>query len=334
MIIPLSSVPRRLARSREVWLAAAIVAMIGAITLRSPGFAAPANLLGIFNNTAILIILALGQTVVIVTRSIDLSMASNLALSGMLAALLSAAYPDLPAPMLIAVAAGSGLALGAFNGLLVWKLDIPSIVVTLGTLTIFRGTNFLVAGGQWVNADELSPGFIQATRLTLLGLPLLTWFALVIALGFFVLMTRTPLGRAIYAVGVNPVAAVYAGIDVGRTRFLTFCISGLLSGLAGFLWVSRYVIASVETANGYELTIIAACVIGGVSIAGGVGTTGSAVLGALFLGVITSALPVINISPFWQMAISGTAIILAVILNARGERRQGRIILKRAETGA
>jgi len=331
---PLSSVPRRLARSREFWLAAAIVAMIGAITLRSPGFAAPANLLGIFNNTAILIILALGQTVVIVTRSIDLSMASNLALSGMLAALLSAAYPDLPAPMLIAVAAGSGLALGAFNGLLVWKLDIPSIVVTLGTLTIFRGTNFLVAGGQWVNADELSPGFIQTTRLTLLGLPLLTWFALVTALGFFVLMTRTPLGRAIYAVGVNPVAAVYAGIDVGRTRFLTFCISGLLSGLAGFLWVSRYVIASVETANGYELTIIAACVIGGVSIAGGVGTTGSAVLGALFLGVITSALPVINISPFWQMAISGTAIILAVILNARGERRQGRIILKRAETGA
>ena len=240
---PLSSVPRRLARSREFWFAAAIVAMIGAITLRSPGFAAPANLLGIFNNTAILIILALGQTVVIVTRSIDLSMASNLALSGMLAALLSAAYPDLPAPMLIAVATGSGLALGAFNGLLVWKLDIPSIVVTLGTLTIFRATNFLVAGGQWVNADELSPGFIQATRLTLLGLPLLTWFALVIALGFFVLMTRTPLGRAIYAVGVNPVAAVYAGIDVGRTRFLTFCISGLLSGLAGFLWVSRYVIA-------------------------------------------------------------------------------------------
>lgn len=324
----------RLVRTREIWLLAAIVAMIGAITLRTPAFAAPGNLLGIFNNTAILIILALGQMVVIITRSIDLSMASNLALSGMAVALINAAYPEIPVPLLMAMAAVCGLALGSINGFLVWKLDIPPIVVTLGTLTIFRGTNFLIAGGQWVNADELSGDFIQATRLNLLGLPLLSWCAIAIALLFFVLMTRTPLGRSIYAIGVNPTASVYAGIDVGRTKFLAFCISGLVAGFCGYLWVSRYVIASVETANGYELSIIAACVIGGVSIAGGIGTVGSAVLGALFLGVITSALPVINISPFWQMAISGAAIILAVILNARGERRKGRIILKRAETGA
>lgn len=324
----------RLVRTREIWLALAILAMIVAITLRAPGFAAPGNLLGIFNNTAILIILALGQMVVIITRSIDLSMASNLALSGMVVALINAAYPEIPVPLLMALAASCGLALGALNGLLVWRLDIPAIVVTLGTLTIYRGTNFLIAGGQWVNADELSPDFIEATRLVLLGLPLLSWCAIVIALMFFVLMTRTPLGRSIYAIGVNPTAAVYAGINVGRTKFVAFCISGLVAGFCGFLWVSRYVIASVETANGYELSIIAACVIGGVSIAGGIGTVGSALLGALFLGVVTSALPVINVSPFWQMAISGAAIILAVILNARGERKKGRIILKRAETGA
>ena len=320
----------RLVRTREIWLLLAILAMIAAITLRTPSFASPENLAGIFNNTAILIILALGQMAVIITRSIDLSMASNLALSGMIVALLSSAYPDLPAPLLMAIAAASGLALGALNGLLVWKLDIPSIVVTLGTLTIYRGTDFLISGGTWVNADELSPAFIQTTRLELLGLPLLSWFAVVIAIGFFVLMTRTPLGRSIYAIGVNPVAAVYAGISVGRTKFIAFCISGLVAGFSGYLWVSRYVIASVESANGYELSVIAACVIGGVSIAGGIGTVGSALLGALFLGVITSALPVINVSPFWQMAISGTAIILAVILNARGERQKGRIILKRS----
>ena len=324
----------RLVRTREVWLLLAIVAMIGAITLRTPSFATPGNLLGIFNNTAILIILALGQMVVIITRSIDLSMASNLALSGMVVALINAAYPEIPVPVLMAMAAVCGLALGSINGALVWKLGIPPIVVTLGTLTIFRGTNFLIAGGQWVNAAEFSPDFIATTRLNLFGLPLLSWCAIVIALGFFVLMTRTPLGRSIYAIGVNPTASVYAGIDVGRTKFVAFCISGLVAGFSGYLWVSRYVIASVETANGYELSIIAACVIGGVSIAGGIGTVGSAVLGALFLGVITSALPVINISPFWQMAISGAAIILAVILNARGERGKGRIILKRAETGA
>ena len=105
----------------------------------------------------------------------------------------------------------------------------------------------------------------------------------------------------------------------------------MVAGLAGYLWISRYVIASVEVANGYELNIIAACVIGGISIAGGIGSVGGAVLGALFLGIISNALPVINISPFWQMAISGSAIILAVVLNARGERKQGRIILKKAE---
>lgn len=321
---------KKLLKTREIWLALAIIALIIGTTLRAPNFGEVGNLLGIFNNTSILMILALGQMAVILTRSIDLSMASNLALSGMIVALINAAYPSVPIPILMLIATMSGLALGAFNGLLVWKLNIPSIVVTLGTLTIFRGVIFLIAGGQWVNADKLSPDFIQMTRVELLGMPLLSWFAIIIAILFFIGMTRTPVGRSIYAIGVNPTASVYAGIDVGKTMFIAFCISGAVSGLCGYLWVSRYVIGSVEVAKGYELSIIAACVIGGVSIAGGVGTVGSALLGALFLGVVNSALPVINISPFWQMAISGTAIILAVIVNARSERQKGRIILKSA----
>lgn len=322
----------RLLKTREFWLAIVIMALIFATTLRAPGFAQPGNLLGIFNNTAILMILALGQMAVIITRSIDLSMASNLALSGMIVALTNAAFPEIPVPYLMALATLCGLALGAFNGILVWKLGIPAIVVTLGTLTIYRGLIFLLAGGKWVNADKLSTDFVQFTRIDLLGLPLLSWYAIAIAGLFFLLMTRTPLGRAIYAIGVNPTASIYAGINVGRTTFIAFCISGMLAGFSGYLWVSRYVIGSVEVAKGYELTIIAACVIGGVSIAGGVGTVGSAILGALFLGVINSALPVINISPFWQMAISGAAIIMAVILNARGQRQKGRLILKTENT--
>ncbi len=322
----------RLLRTRELWLAIGIAAMVAAIAIgRAPGFATPGNLADVFNNTAILIILALGQMVVILTRSIDLSIASNVALSGMVVALANQAMPGLPVPLLILAAPLIGLAFGAINGFLVWKLDIPAIVVTLGTLTIYRGLTFLIAGGTWVNADEMTPEFIAGTRLQLLGLPLLSWTAIVIAAAFYVLMTRTPVGRSIYAIGVNPTASVYAGIDVGRTRFIAFCISGMTAGLCGYLWVSRYVIASSETAAGYELQVIAACVIGGVSIAGGVGTVGSAGLGALFLGVINSALPVIGVSPFWQMAISGAAIILAVMLNARGDRKGGRIILKRAE---
>ncbi|MCY1490457.1 Ribose import permease protein RbsC [compost metagenome] len=147
----------------------------------------------------------------------------------------------------------------------------------------------------------------------------------------FLLMNRTALGRAFYAVGGNPHAAVYTGIDVGRTRFSAYCLSGALAGLSGYLWVSRYAVAYVDIAAGFELDIIAACVIGGISIAGGIGTVAGAVLGALFLGVIKNALPVINISPFAQMAISGMVIIIAVAVNARAERRKGRVILRKAE---
>jgi rhamnose transport system permease protein len=322
---------KSLIRYREVWLALAIAAMIAAVSMRFSGFSDPRNLGQVFNDTSILIILALGQMTVILTRSIDLSMAANLCFTGMVVAMLNAAYPVIPIPLLIMIALIVGLGLGALNGLLVWKLNIPSIVVTLGTLTIYRGATFVLSGGAWVNADQMSPAFISFQRAIVLGIPVLSWIAILTIAIFYLLMTRTALGRSIYAIGVNPTAAVYTGIDVGRTKFIAFCISGLVSGLCGYLWISRYVIASVEVANGYELNIIAACVIGGISIAGGIGSVGGAVLGALFLGIISNALPVINISPFWQMAISGSAIILAVALNARSERKQGRIILRKAE---
>ncbi len=322
----------RILKSRETLLLAAIALLIVLVSLRFPAFSTPGNLLRVFNDTSILIILALGQTVVILTRSIDLSMASNLAFTGMAVAMINAAFPEIPVGLLVVAAMAIGAALGAFNGLLVWLLGIPPIVVTLGTLTVFRGATFVLSGGAWVNADQMSAAFINLQRGVVLGLPVLSWLALAAIAVFYVLMTRTPLGRAIYAIGINPTAAVYTGIDVGRTKFIAFCISGLVAGFCGYLWVSRYVIASVEVANGYELTIIAACVIGGISIAGGIGSIAGAVLGALFLGVINTALPVINVSPFWQLAISGAAILLAVVLNARGERKEGRIILRKAAT--
>ena len=318
-----------LSHRHEFWLGVVIGLMVVATSLRSPGFITPTKLAEIFNDSSVLIILALGQMAVILTRSIDLSVAANLALSGMVVALLNAAYPDIPVAALMMVAALCGLILGACNGIVVWKLGIPSIVVTLGTLTIYRGLIFVLAGGQWVNADAFSEDFIQATRVVFFGLPFLSWCAIVIAIGFFIFMTRTSLGRSIYAIGINPNAALYTGINLGKTQCMSFCISGTLAGLCGFLWVSRYVIGSVEVAKGYELTVIAACVIGGISIAGGVGSVVGAVLGALFLGFISNALPVIGVSPFWQMAISGSAIILAVIINANSQKPSQRIILKR-----
>ncbi len=321
----------RLVRSREVLLAVVIAALILLIALRFPAFARPGNLAAVFNDSSILIMLALGQMAVILTKCIDLSVAANLALTGMVVAMLNAAYPGVPIGVLLVVAVALGAALGAVNGLLVWRLDLPSIVVTLGTMTIFRGTIFLLSAGAWVNAHQMSAAFKALPRAVVLGLPVMSWFAIALVLIMWVLITRTPIGRAFYAAGGNPNAAVYAGIDVGRTRFAAFVLSGAIAGLCGYLWVARYAVAYVDIAGGFELDVVAACVIGGISIAGGIGSVGGAVLGALFLGVIKNALPVVNISPFWQLAISGTAIIVAVAFNARAERRKGRVILKTAE---
>lgn len=318
-------------KSREALLALAILGLLGAAAARFPGFVAPANLASVFNDTSILIILALGQMMVILTRCIDLSMASNLALCGMIVAMINDASPDLPILALILVAVAIGATLGAVNGLLVWTLAIPPIVVTLGTLTIYRGLIFVLSDGEWVNAHQMSDAFKGLPREMFLGAPLLSWLAVSVVMAMAVLMTRTPLGRAFYAVGGNPTAAVYTGVNVGRTRFFAFTLAGAIAGISGYLWVSRYAVAYVDIAGGFELEIIAACVIGGVSIAGGIGTVAGAALGALFLGVVKNALPVVDISPFWQLAISGAAIIIAVAVNARAERKKGRIILRQAE---
>ena len=322
---------KRLLTSREALLVAAILLLLSLISLRFPGFVAPANLVGVFNDTSPLILLAIGQMIVILTKCIDLSVAANLALTGMVVSMVNVAAPGLPIAVILALALGLGTLLGMVNGLLVWKLAIPPIVVTLGTMTIFRGTIFVISDGKWVNSHEMSAAFKAFPRSELLGLPVLSWIAIVAVLVFSVVMTRTTLGRAFYAAGGNPHAATYAGIDVGRTQFWAFTISGALAGLTGYLWVSRFAVSYVDIAGGFELDVVAACVIGGVSIMGGIGTVAGALLGALFLGIIKNALPVVDISPFWQLAISGSAIIVAVALNAQANRKKGRIILKRAE---
>ncbi len=317
-----------LLKSREALLALAILFMTGLIATRFPGFVAPASLANVFNDTSPLIILALGQMCVILTKAIDLSIAANLALCGMAAALMNGA--GVPLALIIPAAVLLGAALGTVNGLLVWKFDIPSIVVTLGTMTIYRGIIFLMTDGKWVNAHEMTDGFKAFPRAHVLTQPVLSWIAVVVIILFAVLIRRTPLGRAFFAVGGNPNAAVYTGLSVGRTQCLAFILCGALAGLTGYLWVARYAVAYVDIAGGFELDVVAACVIGGISIAGGIGSVGGAVLGALFIGVVKNALPVIGISPFWQMAISGTAIILAVAFNAAQSRGRGRIILREA----
>lgn len=316
-------------KSREAILSLAIVALVAIIALRFPAFVTPKNLAAVFTDTSPLIILALGQMTVILTKCIDLSVAANLALCGMIAAMLNGM--GMPLPLILLAVAAMGAMLGAFNGLLVWKLNIPSIVVTLGTMTIYRGLIFLLTDGKWINAHQMSAGFKAFPRAAFLGLPVMAWIAIAVVTGFTLFISRTALGRALFAVGGNPHAAVYTGINVGKTQFAAFVISGVLAGLTGYLWVARYAVAYVDIAGGFELDVVAACVIGGIAISGGAGSVAGAVMGALFLGIIKNALPVVGISPFWQLAISGSAILVAIAVNSRGSAQKGRIILKQAE---
>ena len=319
-----------LLKHREALLGGVIVLLMLAIGSRVPAFISPGNLVEMFNDTAILIILALGQMMVLLTKGIDLSMASNLALTGMIVALINFHHPDVPVWALLLLATALGLLMGIINGLLVWKLGIPAIVVTLGTMSIYRGIIFLLSGGGWVNANQMSADFLAVPRSGLLGLPVLSWCAIaaLLLVGYFLRYSRS--GRALYTAGGNATAAYYTGINAGKMQFVSFCLSGALAGFCGYLWISRFAVAYVDVANGFELQVVAACVIGGISTMGGSGRVLGCLFGALFLGVINNALPVIGVSPFWQMAISGTVIVIAVLLNERGNKRKGRLILRDA----
>ncbi len=315
---------------RELALALILILGVAAIGAYQPVFLQWGNIRDLLSETSVLFMMALAQMVVILTRGIDLSVAANLALSGFIAALVSQYYPEVPLLLMILAGLATGLLLGLFNGALIAFLGIPPIVVTLGTLAVFRGMIIILAGGDQVNASEMSARFQAFPKDIFLGLTTPVWIAIGVSILFWVFLNYTRPGRSLYAVGGNPVAARYCGIDQPRQELMAYAIAGAVSGLCGYLWVARYGVAYSEIANGYELTVIAACVIGGVSIGGGVGTVAGTLLGALFLGVVMTALPIMQISPFWQMAISGAVILTAVVINARAERRPDKLILPEA----
>ena len=312
---------------RDLAFAALTLALFLAVTSAFPGFAAPRNLAGLLDDTAILIMLALGQMLVILVRGIDLSIAANLALCGMIAAVFDRAFPGAGVAPMLALTLVSGALLGAFNGLLVWKLRLPPIVVTLGTMSIYRGAIYLLSKGAWVNENEMSRGFLAFPRIEFLGLSLLSWLALAVAGAFVFAMRRSRVARDLYAAGGNPEAANYSGIDAGRMQFIAYTVCGAIAGICGYLWVARFAVAYTDIALGFELSVIAACLIGGVAIAGGVGSAVGVLLGCLFIGIIRSSLPLVGISAFWQIFINGVVILVAVLLSAR-QREFKRTILE------
>jgi rhamnose transport system permease protein len=312
---------------RDVAFAALTLALFLAVTFAFPGFATPRSVAGLLDDTAILIMLALGQMLVIMGRGIDLSIAANLALCGMMAALFNRAWPGMGVAPVLALSLIAGGLLGACNGLLVWKLRLPPIVVTLGTMSIYRGAIYLLSRGAWVNENEMSREFLAFPRGEFLGVSMLSWISLAVAGAFVFAMQRSKAARDLYAAGGNPEAASYSGIDPGRMQFLAYTICGAIAGVCGYLWVARFAVAYTDIALGFELSVIAACLIGGVAISGGAGTAAGVVLGCLFIGIIRSSLPLVGISVFWQMFINGAVILVAVLLSAR-QRQFKRTILE------
>ena len=316
-------------KKREFNLFVFILFIIFGVSLRTPSFLKLNNLVDILNDTAILSMVAIGQLMIIVTGGIDLSVGSSLALSGMSVALLNQYHPGIPISMIILISMAIGLMLGSINGLLVSQAKIPPIITTLGTMSIYRGLVFVLCKGTWVSAHEMTEAFRGFPRRSFLGISSLISISILIVILFLIFLNLTKTGREIYGVGGNKIASQYVGINLKKIYYLVFALCGGITGLAGFLWVARYAAAQSETAIGFELQTIAACVIGGVSITGGSGTIIGVVLGAFFMGIVYNALTMINVSPFWQMAIQGFIILFAIIINTVIDKRNQQLMLRK-----
>lgn len=302
----------RVLRGRSLGIVLALVVLVAVTAGVNGRFLSGQSVRDIVLGTSILLVLAVGQTVVMLTRSIDLSVGSVLGLSAYAAGSYLQTHQDAPVVLAIVIGMAVGAVCGAVNAVLVRFGGVPALVVTLGTLYIYRGIAFFWAGGQQINADEMPAHFLAFGTADLAGVPHLVIIAVVVMVVVGVLLGRYRAGRDMYAIGSNPDAALLAGIPVGRRLFTAFIVSGSLAGLAGVLFAARFGTVDAAAGTGYELNVVAAAVVGGVAVAGGAGTVWGAALGALLLTTINSALPVLGIDQFWQRAIVGALILLAI----------------------
>ena len=318
-----------LLRSREISVLAVLVALILVTTLKSHGF--------LFSSTgwrdllltpSLLLILAVGQTVVIITRNVDLSVGSTLGLSAYLTGKLFVDHPGLPILAVFVAAMVFGGLLGLVNGVLVAWGKVPALVITLGTLYIYRGAFLSWAGSDRINASDLPSGFSDLGTKQLLSIPVLTLVAAIVLVVVGYVLRTARSGRELYAIGSDPDAAVLYGLSVGRRVLVAFVTSGALAGLAGVVYVARYGTVSSGAGSGIELQAVGAAVIGGVAIFGGSGTVWGAAIGAFLLVTINRSLPILGISDFWQQAVVGALILAAVSLDQLLTLRQERLLVE------
>jgi rhamnose transport system permease protein len=299
-------------RFRELGIVLALVIVVGATTIDNHLFLSATSVQQLLSGAAIVALLAIGETIVVVTRNVDLSIGSVLGISAYAVGVLYRGHPHVSLPVVFLLALGIGATCGALNGLIVTVARVPSLVVTLGTLYIIRGIDGAWAGGNQVNASMLPESFNKIGYGTIAGVPYLGIIAIVaVAIATYAMRTfRT--ARDFYAIGSDPAAARLAGIPVGSRVFLAFVLSGSIAGIAGAIWLSYFGSVDAIAGAGYEFQVIAAVVVGGVAIFGGSGTVLGAALGALLLNTINSALVVVNVSSFWSQAVAGGLLVAAI----------------------
>lgn len=323
---------RTVLRSRELAIAIVLVLLVAAATVKTNSFLfSPNSWRDLLLTPSILIVLAVGQAVVIITRNVDLSVGSVLALTAYLSGRLFITAPDLPVAVVLLAAVAAGGVLGLVNGVLVGYGRVPALVITLGTLYIYRGVVLTWAGSSRVNASDLPASFLALGTRSIGPVPVLTVVALVVlvVVGYYLHTARG--GRELYAIGSDPDAAVLYGLPVRRRVVGAFVLSGALAGLAGVLFAARYGTISSGAGVGLELQAVAAAVIGGVAIFGGSGTVWGAALGAVLLVTINRALPILGIPDFWQQAVVGALILGAIVLDRVLATRNARRLVEARE---
>ena len=307
---------KEMIRTREFGIIIIIVVVMLVVGLRNPTFFTMDNWKDMLMYASILAFISIGQMMTIVTGGIDLSVGSVVALSGMSVGMIMLGYPVLHPVLLVLLGTVFGLGCGLVNGLLIGKGKIHPLITTLATMSIYRGLVVVVSGSRWVVYGDITAGFKLIARGNILGINNLMFAALIIAVVTYYFLNHTRKGREIYAFGDNQEAAKFVGINSTKIHILVFAISGMLAGFGGVLWVSRVHTAQANTALGYEMQTIASCVIGGVSIFGGVGSVFGVLLGTLMFGIILNSLELIGIVDFWKLSVQGFIILVAVIFDA------------------
>ncbi|KJL22107.1 Autoinducer 2 import system permease protein LsrC [Microbacterium oxydans] len=330
--IPVSSMTKKLSalgRAREFGILLALALVIVAATTNNSHFLfSPDGWRDLLLTPSILVLVAVGQAIVLITRNVDLSVGSVMGLTAYLTGRLFIDVPGIPIVIVVVAAVVFGALLGLVNGALVAFAKVPAMVITLGTLYAYRGINVLWTGSDRVNASDMPKDFLALGTGQLVGIPILTIVALIVLAAAAWYMKNTRGGREYYAIGSDPAAAELYGLRVTRRVLTAFVVSGALAGLAGVFYAARYGTINSQAGAGWELDAVGAAVIGGVAITGGIGSVWGAAIGAVLLLTINRALPILGIPDFWQRAVVGLLIIGAIVLDRVLAVRQRRRLIE------